>query len=303
MTNSRWFKEGYAEHFFRWSFAKRFITVRARVLDLGCGIDPTLPQLLASHLGNTPRAYVGVDKKTPPNPVNRKWAHYYECPKIASTKLANVVKLVTEDHGPFDVVVAFDIAESLAQAPKTRARLLRTIKACLAPSGIVIVSTAPHQLNFKTELEIAGFEIENRFGVLATDTSPIPPALRDLRQYYDDDVLASLCAPLYPESARFVTWVARDASGEAALDANIEPIKKKKSPPKKKKAPRAPSTRGPSAQQFTADLVRQKYGDRIKLTTAEKELVLAARAKAFPAMNPKVSDVGFVLNKMRKGEI
>ena len=51
----------YTAHFFRWSFARRFITAKDNVLEVGCGEDKPLSRILTGGATAHVNHYTGVD--------------------------------------------------------------------------------------------------------------------------------------------------------------------------------------------------------------------------------------------------
>ena len=51
----------YSGHFFRWSFARRFITAKDNVLEIGCGEDKPLSKILTGGAAAHVNRYFGVD--------------------------------------------------------------------------------------------------------------------------------------------------------------------------------------------------------------------------------------------------
>src|SRR5882724_7890924 len=60
----------YSAHFFRWSFARRFIQKTDRVLEVGCGVDRPLWKLLFTTFAPHAATYVGIDLNPLPD-----WRH------------------------------------------------------------------------------------------------------------------------------------------------------------------------------------------------------------------------------------
>lgn len=51
----------YSAHFWRWSFARRFITAKHNVLEVGCGEDKPLSKILTGGAAAHVNHYTGVD--------------------------------------------------------------------------------------------------------------------------------------------------------------------------------------------------------------------------------------------------
>src|SRR3546814_20895407 len=50
----------YSGHFWRWSFARRFITPKDNILEIGCGEDRPLSKILTGGAAGHVNRYVGV---------------------------------------------------------------------------------------------------------------------------------------------------------------------------------------------------------------------------------------------------
>ena len=66
----------YSAHFFRWSFARRFITREDDVLEVGCGEEKPLSKILTGGTAPCVKNYVGVDlNKLKPSNAKRLTFH------------------------------------------------------------------------------------------------------------------------------------------------------------------------------------------------------------------------------------
>jgi 2-polyprenyl-3-methyl-5-hydroxy-6-metoxy-1,4-benzoquinol methylase len=224
----------YSAHFWRWSFARRFITAKDNVLEIGCGEDKPLSKILTGGAAAHVNHYTGVDlNKLKPSGSQRLEFHgefnFVDCWKQL---------LVGENKHGFDVVVHFEVIEHMRVEHGTK--LLKACFACLKPGGIMLMSTpcydgVRHAANHIHEYTVpelqkatekAGFMVEQRFGTfmdikhigkVPSSMYPQGPEERDaikqvrdaLSRYYDNDAISCLFAPLYPDHARNNLWVCR----------------------------------------------------------------------------------------------
>lgn len=227
----------YSAHFWRWSFARRYINTTHTVLEVGCGEDKPLSKILtggaAPHVGH----YTGVDlNKLKPSTAGRLTFHG-EFNFVENYK--NL--LVGNDAGGFDVVVHYEVIEHMKVEHGTK--LLKACFASLKPGGIMLMSTpcydgVRHAANHIHEYTVpelqkatekAGFEIDQRFGTFMdikhigkmaptmNDMGSHPDKMleaiklvrRGLMKYYDNDAVSCIFAPLYPDHARNNLWVCR----------------------------------------------------------------------------------------------
>jgi 2-polyprenyl-3-methyl-5-hydroxy-6-metoxy-1,4-benzoquinol methylase len=219
----------YSAHFWRWSFARRFITTKHTVLEIGCGEDKPLSKILtggaAPHVGH----YTGVDiNKLKPSAAGKLTFH-------GEFNFVERYKELLMNDG-FDVVVHYEVIEHMKVEHGTK--LLKAAFACLKPGGVMLMSTpcydgVRHAANHIHEYTVpelqkatekAGFKVEQRYGTF-TDikhigkTEPessfgvsklaIAEVRKGLEKYYDNDAISCLFAPLYPDQARNNLWICR----------------------------------------------------------------------------------------------
>jgi len=93
----------YTAHFFRWCFARKFITAKDSVLEIGCGEEKPLSKILTGGAAAHVDRYVGVDlnKLKPSN--SQRLTFYGEFD--FTTKHKQLVK----EHCEFDIVVHFEV--------------------------------------------------------------------------------------------------------------------------------------------------------------------------------------------------
>jgi SAM-dependent methyltransferase len=226
----------YSSHFFRWSFARRFITAKDTVLEIGCGEDKPLSKILtggaAAHVGT----YVGVDlNKLKPSGSQRltflgefNFVERYK--ELLSPKMS---KEVPNFPAGFDVIVHLEVIEHMKV--EHGAKLLKACFACLKPGGVMLMSTPcydgkRHAANHIHEytipelqkaVEKAGFKVERRFGTFMdikhigkVDVKlPTQIAIKQVKEalseYFDNDAISNIFGCLYPDHARNNLWVCR----------------------------------------------------------------------------------------------
>lgn len=220
----------YSAHFFRWSFARRYITAKDHVLEIGCGEDKPLSKILTGGAAAHVASYVGVDlnKLKPSN--SQKLTFLGEFNAVA--RAAELKKLRPEG---FDVVVHLEVIEHMAVVHG--AKLLKVCHQLLRPGGTMLMSTpcydgkrhAANHIHEYTVPELqkvaerAGFKVERRFGTFmdikhvgkrgystgAVSDSAIGEVAEALKEYFDNDAISNIFGPLYPDHARNNLWVCR----------------------------------------------------------------------------------------------
>jgi SAM-dependent methyltransferase len=233
----------YSAHFFRWSFARRFIKKTDHVLEVGCGEERPLWRMLFH--GTMPRAasYTGVDL----TPLTKGVGLGHQLSDIIGgfdftaqyKKLIPRRPEVNKQHG-YDVAVNLEVIEHMG-VPQG-AKLLRGLFYHLRPGGVLLLSTpvydgkrhAANHIHEYTVPELqqaiqrAGFIVERRFGTFmdvrhigkgtanqfvdrenTVDNRMILTLKNALGQYFDNDALANIFGPLYPDHARNNLWVCR----------------------------------------------------------------------------------------------
>lgn len=221
----------YSAHFFRWSFARRYITAKDSVLEVGCGEEKPLYRILTGGAAAHVKNYVGVDlnKLKPSN--SKKITFYGEFDFTARHG-----ELI-EEFGEFDVCVNYEVIEHMPV--EDGKKLLRGMFNCLRQGGTLLLSTpcydgVRHAANhiheyFVDELqnyiEGAGFEVIERFGTFmdikhigkAESSRASKEAIKEvseaLKVYFDNDAISNIFGPLYEDSARNNLWVCRKPEG------------------------------------------------------------------------------------------
>jgi 2-polyprenyl-3-methyl-5-hydroxy-6-metoxy-1,4-benzoquinol methylase len=213
----------YSAHFFRWSFARRFIKPTDNVLEIGCGEDRPLSKILTGGAAARVNTYVGVDlNKLKPSGSQRLTFHG-EFNFVERYK-----ELLKAQPKGFDVVVHLEVIEHMKV--QHGASLLKACLASLKPGGVMLMSTpcydgkrhAANHIHEYTVPELqkaterAGFKVERRFGTFM-DIKHIKKDKREgvaavaamLSEYFDSDAISNIFGPLFPDHARNNLWICR----------------------------------------------------------------------------------------------
>lgn len=219
----------YSAHFFRWSFARRFITVDDHVLEIGCGEDKPLSKILVGGPAPGVCTYTGVDlNKLKASSAQRLTflgefnfvERYAELKQIRPTGFDVVLHLEVIEHMRIELGIA----------------LLKACFALLRPGGKMIMSTpcydgVRHAANhiheytvteLQTLVEQVGFFVERRFGTFTdikhigkadTSSPELNAAIRVIKEklsdYFDNNAISNIFGPLYPDHARNNLWICR----------------------------------------------------------------------------------------------
>jgi 2-polyprenyl-3-methyl-5-hydroxy-6-metoxy-1,4-benzoquinol methylase len=227
----------YSAHFWRWSFARRFITAKHNVLEVGCGEDKPLCKILTGGAAAHVNHYTGVDlnKLKPSN--SQRLTFHGEFNFVERYK-----ELLKARPEGFDVVVNYEVIEHMKV--EHGANLLKAMFAATKPGGVLLLSTPVydgkrHAKNhiheytapeLQASIEKAGYVIERRFGTFMDikhigKVEPHIPGMdgkkmldaiklvrQGLEQYFDSDAISNIFGPLYPDHARNNLWVCRKAA-------------------------------------------------------------------------------------------
>lgn len=214
----------YSAHFFRWSFARRFIKPTDDVLEVGCGVERPLWRVLFTAAAvPLARSYVGVDLNALP-----AWEHARSA-FHGGFDFTTRWRELKPDGGKrgYDVVVSFEVLEHMLV--RHGRKLLAGVRELLAPGGAFLLSTpcydgVRHAANHIHEYTIeelsnefarAGFVVERRFGTfmdvkhLKRLPSDAQDVARRLAEYYDNSAVSCIFAPLLPDYSRNNLWVLR----------------------------------------------------------------------------------------------
>ena len=218
----------YSAHFWRWSFARRFITANSNVLEVGCGEDKPLSKILTGGVAAHVDHYTGVDLNKLKPSANQHLTFHGEFNFIERYK--ELLKTCPEG---FDVVVNYEVIEHMKV--EHGAKLLKAMFACTKPGCVLLLSTpvydgVRHAANHIHEymipelqkyIEKAGYEVERRFGTFmdikhigkVDSTGVSKTAMLEVRkalgQYFDNDAISNIFGPLHPDHSRNNLWICR----------------------------------------------------------------------------------------------
>ena len=226
----------YIAHVFRWAFVKRFIFKGCNVLDVGCGQDLPLLNLLrsCSHPTNIPNKYIGVDFNSIKlkNKISCKWSTIYDNTDIFKFDFLKFDK--------FDIIVCYEVIEHMKKSDGKN--LLKVIKSLLKNDGLFIFSTPVFNFKSKAKNHIYEYTVEElrlifkelnffilkRYGTFAS-YSEIKKVytnyelfiINKLKEYYDDDIISTIFAPLYPDHSRNNVWILSLSKDDSRFSKNI----------------------------------------------------------------------------------
>jgi 2-polyprenyl-3-methyl-5-hydroxy-6-metoxy-1,4-benzoquinol methylase len=234
----------YSGHFWRWSFARRFINTKHNVLEIGCGEDRPLSKILTGGASAHVNKYVGVDLNKLKPSGSQRLTFLGEFNFVERHK--ELFKLDPEFKDGFDIVVHYEVIEHMKV--EHGVKLLKAAFAALKPGGMMLMSTpcydgVRHAANHIHEYTVpelqkytekAGFVVDQRFGVFmdikhigkvapkevgyrTISEEPHEKKMQDavklvrkgLEQYFDNDAISCIFAPLYPDQSRNNLWLCR----------------------------------------------------------------------------------------------
>lgn len=218
-AHGQWQHRDYAAHWFRWTWAGRFVNSSVEVLDVGMGPDVSMVSVLTMPRSSVPKRYVGVDLNRQPRSVpSRQWAELH----WEFDFLERSVEL-----GQFDLVTCFEMIEHVYRPDGLR--LLRALRDCLKPDGTLLLSTpvfngkaaAAHLHEWEIDelreaIEGTGLRVEQRFGTFASANDikrvATPEELKlieQLAKFHSGETMACFLAPKYPDASRNNVWKIR----------------------------------------------------------------------------------------------
>lgn len=125
----------------------------------------------------------------------------------------------------FDIIVHYEVIEHMKV--EHGLNMLKGCFALLKPGGAMLMSTpcydgVRHAANHIHEYTVpelqkmtekVGFKIEARYGTFMDikhiKKSPYQDVAKELSNYYDNDAISCIFAPLFPDAARNNLWVCR----------------------------------------------------------------------------------------------
>lgn len=228
----------YSAHFWRWSFARRFITSKDNVLEIGCGEDRPLSKILTGGAAAHVNTYVGVDLNKLKESGSQRLRFIGEFNFVQDWK--KLKDRVAPPQGGYDVVVHYEVIEHMKV--EHGLSMLKGCFALLKPGGAMLMSTpcydgVRHAANHIHEYTVpelqkmaekVGFKIEARYGTFMdikhigkvnSGAAGLAPLIEQdkaiavvkaaLANYFDNDAISNIFGPLYPDYARNNLWVCR----------------------------------------------------------------------------------------------
>ena len=215
-SHGQWPHRDWAAHFFRWTWAGRFVNSEVEVLDVGCGPDVPMINALTMPRNNVPRRYVGVDLNHEPRSApSRLWATlHWEF---------NFLERYRE-LGQFDLVTNFEMIEHMARDDGLK--LVAALRDCLKDDGTLLLSTpvfngkaAKNHIfewqidELRSAIEASGLVVEARYGTFASHQDIKRVATTDelalvekLSEFHSGETLACFLASKYPDASRNNVW-------------------------------------------------------------------------------------------------
>jgi len=217
----------YSAHFFRWSFAARYIKPSSNVLEVGCGQDKPLSKILLLGQFRGCATYVGVDLNKIGDDHKRDTHFIGEFNFVERH-----AELAQYCAAGYDNVVSFEVIEHMRR--DLGIKFLANIFDLLKSGGQLLLSTPAYdgkrmaknhihewtipELN--TAITEVGFKVVKRFGTFmdirhigrvpfdnAELEKAIPIVHSALAEYYDNDAVSNIFGPLYPDHARNNLWI------------------------------------------------------------------------------------------------
>ena len=212
----------FSAHFFRWSFARRLIQPSDDVLEIGCGVEYPLVEIM---LGSSPsprlNTYHGVDINSLPEHGNSRVSLQGDFNFVERWK-----ELYRGDFFRFSMIVHFEVIEHMLV--KNALGLLQGCHKLLQENGRMLMSTpvyderrhsSRHVHEYTTPemkdlLSEAGFKVVSRFGtfmdvkyISKSDDAAVVLIFDRLKKYFDNDALSCFFAPMFPDQARNNFWI------------------------------------------------------------------------------------------------
>jgi len=207
----------YAAHFFRWGFINKNRAYEKRILDVGCGQDQPLLRVLMGNKSLIPTEYNGIDlNKQPDNSICPAWATIFWEFDFTSDFI--------ELKGPYDTVACFEVIEHME--PEDGLALLTNIKSFMNRNSTLYLSTpifngaaaVNHIHEYEVQelqdlIEEVGLSVRKRWGTFASKPEIVRimseselEIYQKLENYYGNEVMSIIFAPLYPDFSRNNLW-------------------------------------------------------------------------------------------------
>ena len=217
----------YTAAFFRWSCVRRHVSSNDDVLDVGCGFDHPVLDILTRSRAVGMNTYCGIDaceiKKSNNLRVTLKSDFNF---------VERWQELLRPEPDRYDAVICFEVIEHMRK--EFGEKLLRGCFELLRRGGKMLLSTPVYDgrkqyFNHVHEytinellilLEKTGFIIKQRHGTLMNlrflkkssgldevTADAVRVISNELKKYFDNDALSCIFAPMFPDYARLNVWV------------------------------------------------------------------------------------------------
>ncbi len=233
-------------HNVRWGWAGRRLKKGDRVLEPGCGRETMLLRHIQTNSSIIPSLFVGVDldkikfeeARVASVAAGKKrtcsWADLY--PHFNFVERADEL-VETYGKSSFNKIVSFEVYEHIT--PPIGLAYLDKCRELLADDGELLLSTpvfngkkaANHIREYTVEelqtiLEDRGFKVVDRFGTFASyhdvkrglyevlssaEADVVLRVYERCREFYGDNLLSGMLAPLVPDHSRNCSWVCTKA--------------------------------------------------------------------------------------------
>lgn len=216
----------FSASFFRYSFVRRFITQFDDVLEIGCGFDKPMLNLLTGGPAAGVGTYLGVDMCPLKQSNNIRISFKGEFNFVEKWQ-----KLLRPEPDKYDIIIHLEVIEHMHS--RFGPELLHGCYELLRPNGRMLMSTpcfdgkkqsSNHVYEYTVEelyklVEDAGFTVKRRFGTkmhlkhlnscagLDQTTADAVLIVKDyLRRYFDNNALSCFFAPMFPDYADDNLW-------------------------------------------------------------------------------------------------
>lgn len=225
----------YAAHYFRWGFAGQRWTKDKYIIEVGCGAETPLLQVLSGHQSNVPEYYLGVDLNefVPPHRYWAEWLTGFDFVQRWNEIWEGSLEL--QETG-FDLAICFEVIEHMDV--EEGQELLEGLFQMLDPGGHLLLSTPVYDGRrmarnhvheymideLQATSEYVGFQVARRFGtfmdfqqIAKCASSHEQILVERLRDWYSPEVISTFLAPLYPDNSRNNLWVLQRPVNEGPL--------------------------------------------------------------------------------------
>lgn len=213
-------------HYLRWTHVLKRASIGMNILDFGCGSGNLVEVFYRNRL--RPKNYLGLDirqqtiNKLKDEYKDLGWA-FFNCLDLCATSFPRY------KNQP-DIICSFEVAEHIGK--KNISQFLTNIHQNMGENTLLLISTPCYDSvvgaadnhiidgevgeftydEFRAHLE-ENFKIINQWGTFASKKdykklipTDLLPYYERLNEYYDDNLISNLMAPLFPRQSRNVLW-------------------------------------------------------------------------------------------------